>query len=388
MTDFNLLFIDDESEILDSYKTIFTKKDRSNIKDALDLFDDISLEDQTESSNDINYNILLASSGEDGVKIVQEMQEKGTPIHVAFVDMRMPPGMNGGETSKIIRSIDDNIEIVIVTAYSDLNLSKIVEKVGAPDKLLYLKKPFDNQEIKQIAHNLCTKYFNTEIKDHFLGNVSHELKTPLSSILGYSQLYLEEFRDFNEEATDYIETISKNASLLLNLIEDLLMSFHLKQRQNCIALQAVDLSPLLTSIGKMMLPLFREKMVALDLSVNNSSLSLADGQALSRAFINILSNALKFTPKGGKVTVSLSTINEFHQISIIDTGIGIHPDEIKNICQQFFRCEDIHHSTPGLGLGLFISDSIIKQHNGNIQFKSQLKKGTTVEINLPVTKES
>ncbi|MEW5725644.1 MAG: response regulator, partial [Thermodesulfobacteriota bacterium] len=104
------------------------------------------------------YELVSALQGEVGYHKVEEALDEGRPFALAFIDIRMPPGWDGLETAKKIRAIDPNLELVIVTAYSDRDRREIVEQVGPPEKLLYLKKPFDPDEIRQLAQSLTRKW--------------------------------------------------------------------------------------------------------------------------------------------------------------------------------------------------------------------------------------
>jgi len=104
------------------------------------------------------YELTSALQGEDGYRKVKAAVEQGTPYAVAFVDIRMPPGWDGMQTAKMIRKVDQQIELVLITAYSDRDREELVREIGVPDKLLYLKKPFDPEEIRQIALSLTRKW--------------------------------------------------------------------------------------------------------------------------------------------------------------------------------------------------------------------------------------
>lgn len=157
-----ILVIDDEEAILNTYGLIL-----SPVEDAVDkleqkaaaleaeLFDDP--DDKTEVEPD-SYELVFARQGEEGFKLAGKAKADKRPFAVAFIDVRMPPGWDGIQTAAEIRKTDPEIEIVIVTAYSDKDRREIVNKVGMPEKLLYLKKPFDAEEIRQLAMALTRKW--------------------------------------------------------------------------------------------------------------------------------------------------------------------------------------------------------------------------------------
>ncbi|MCG6550855.1 MAG: ATP-binding protein [Candidatus Magnetominusculus sp. LBB02] len=153
-----VIVIDDEEAILNDYKLILSPE-----KDPLTLLLEQELggtsggQPSDASAEDI-YDTYLTTSGEDGFNKIKEAQEQGTPFAVAFIDMKMPMGWDGLVTAKMIRGVDTHIEIVIVTAYSETRRGKIVETIGMPERLLYVKKPFDSDEIRQLAMNLTRKW--------------------------------------------------------------------------------------------------------------------------------------------------------------------------------------------------------------------------------------
>lgn len=360
----NILFIDDENDILESYKTIMTKKEEKNINSFFD--DDLDLDPEPTTDS---YNVLTALQGEEGLDLLEARLNTDNPVKVAFIDMRMPPGINGVETAKRIRELDERVEIVIVTAFSDISLNDIVQQIGSPDKLLYLKKPFDSQEISQFAHNLCIKYDMERIKDEFISNVSHELKTPLSSIIGFQQL-LEETIPPNSEASQFIYHLGYSAKMMRTLVEELLLTLEFKDK-------GVNISPVKTDIVSFVKeqyecfkPLFTEKnsidfQLEIDTLEPNISLQL-DQLRIAQCLNNLISNSLKFTDSGF-IKISLIENEDFIKLAVADSGCGISNEKIENVAS-------------GLGLGLSIIDRISKAHNFEFVTTSELKKGTTISL--------
>lgn len=154
-----ILLIDDQKEILDSLKKLLSGKDSlKNITNKVgDLVKDFFDEEEEKEEKEEIYEVHIAERGEKGYAMVKEANEKGEPYSVVAIDMRMP-GWDGMKTATEIRNIDKNIEMVIVTAYTDRKREEIVEAVGTPEKLLYLKKPFDREEILQVMLSLTMKW--------------------------------------------------------------------------------------------------------------------------------------------------------------------------------------------------------------------------------------
>lgn len=151
-----ILLIDDQEEILNSLKKLLAGEDNlSNINNKMkDLVNDFFKEESKEKET---YDVHTALDGETGYKLVRKALEEGEPYSVVTVDMRMP-GWDGLKTAQEIRKIDSNIEIIIITAYTDIKREELVNKIGKPEKLLYLKKPFEKEEILQVILSLTTKW--------------------------------------------------------------------------------------------------------------------------------------------------------------------------------------------------------------------------------------
>lgn len=152
-----IILIDDEESILKAYTLILSppEKDVKTVALEAALYGKSPERDRGQNQA---YQLTTALQGEEAYLKVKEAKENNDPFALAFLDIRMPPGWDGLRTARKIREIDKNIEIVIVTAYSDRNRNEIVEKVKTPEKLLYLKKPFDPEEIRQIALSLTRKW--------------------------------------------------------------------------------------------------------------------------------------------------------------------------------------------------------------------------------------
>ena len=185
-----ILVIDDQQEVLEDYRQILARE--LNIRDP-----ELSVLKQELFGKDAGsgrpaepaYEVVTARQGEEGFLLAQEARAEGRPFAVAFVDMRMPPGWNGMQTAQRIREVDPEVEIVIVTAYSDHDREKIVHAVGAPSKLLYLKKPFDVEEIRQLALALTEKW-NLARKEERQRELLKDLLIKISQVknLGLSDL--------------------------------------------------------------------------------------------------------------------------------------------------------------------------------------------------------
>lgn len=191
----NILVADDQPEIVDDYLRILTSETiRKNDLDALErvLFNDAKTESQSSYAQGINFNVITATQGEEAISLIKDAVKENRPFTVAFLDIRMPPGIDGVHTASEIRKVDPNIHIVFVTAYSDFSHGDILTLMDSTDKFLFLRKPFDADEIKQLALALSEKWN----LDRMVNQRTQELKlTRTISIRALAELA--ELRDFN-----------------------------------------------------------------------------------------------------------------------------------------------------------------------------------------------
>ncbi|MBU0730869.1 MAG: response regulator [Proteobacteria bacterium] len=153
----NILVIDDDTEIWQAYNSVLVSAgDEPSARG--EIAELLGVDDVRESSDLPDFRLSFASQGKDGYEMVRNALKEENPFAVAFIDIRMPPGWDGMKTAAAIRSIDPDIEFVIVTAYSDRTREEIVREVGSPDKLLFLRKPFDPEELTQLALALSSKW--------------------------------------------------------------------------------------------------------------------------------------------------------------------------------------------------------------------------------------
>jgi signal transduction histidine kinase len=377
------LFVDDDKEILKNYELMFRKEQELNTGKCLnDLFgnDDNIINDDSLKAE---YDVHTVDQGEKAILKVKEALLSNTPFKVAFVDMRMPPGIDGKETASQLRQLDPDLEIVIVTAYSDHDLDAIVNDIGQPDKLLYVKKPFDPAEIKQCALCLTTKWNEARIKDDFLANISHELKTPLASIIGFSDI-LVECTEATEEIIQYSSIIKNNGKMMKYLVEDLITMVRLGKSDITIFPSKVNINELLKEAISMFTPVASVKpnfQIETKLS-NEDIIAEIDRERFLQCFVNFISNAVKYTVEGHVEVYTKFDKNGKIEIGFNDTGIGIEEEYLEVIFEKFERLEKDHHAIPGLGLGLSICKKVIDLHEAQLVVESKKNVGSSFKIIL------
>ncbi|TDT68590.1 response regulator receiver domain-containing protein [Hypnocyclicus thermotrophus] len=193
-----ILLIDDQKEILESMKNLLSGQD--NLKIINNKLDDLLsdfFEEEKKEQEEEKYQVDIAEDGQTGYNMVKKALERDEPYSVVTIDMRMP-GWDGLRTAKEIRKIDENIEIVIITAYTDRNRKELVKKIGKPEKLLYLKKPFEREEILQIIMSLTIKWSlekKVQNQFHIIKDSNNKLEKIIESISNIEEKVISNFSD-------------------------------------------------------------------------------------------------------------------------------------------------------------------------------------------------
>ncbi|RUT01238.1 hypothetical protein DSM106972_067890 [Dulcicalothrix desertica PCC 7102] len=225
------------------------------------------------------------------------------------------------------------------------------------------------------------------VKDEFLAVLSHELRTPLNPILGWLRLLQTKKLD-SAKTTEALATIERNAKLQLRLVEDLLDISRIMRGKLSMTVAPTNLKSIIISATETVKLAAEAKQIQLVLHLNSIESVSGDAARLQQIVWNLLTNAIKFTPNGGKVTVTLRTIGNYAQIQIIDTGKGIKPDFLPYMF-EYFRQEDSSttRNFGGLGLGLAIVRQLVELHGGIIWAESPGEnQGATFTVKLPIVK--
>jgi PAS domain S-box-containing protein len=223
------------------------------------------------------------------------------------------------------------------------------------------------------------------MKDEFVALVSHELRTPLTSIRGYLELLLEDAESFEQTHTDWLSVIDRNSERLLCLVEDLLLKAQVNAGKVALTVKEVDIASIVEHSVETGAPVAAARGIALVSSAEPVPPVAADPVRLGQVIDNLISNALKFTPAGGRVEVRASERNGRARIEIADTGTGISPAEQERLFERFYRTAQAQtDAVPGVGLGLSIAKAIVEAHGGTISCESVEGAGTTFAIELPL----
>ncbi|HWA44839.1 MAG TPA: ATP-binding protein [Hypericibacter adhaerens] len=421
---YRVLVADDERSVLDAYRTVFGEIDALSSRDALsDLENELFSTQAPTTDLAPHFAPVLCRRGEEAIDTIMSARQDRIEFPVAFLDVRMPPGIDGIETAARIRRLDPSINIVMVTAYADTHPRKIAERVQPFDKLFYINKPFQATEIQQFALALTEKWkveqqlrkVNQDLvlrcreleamhanlqeareraeaasraKSIFLANMSHELRTPLNAVIGFADVMRKEtFGPIgNERYREYLDDISRSSEHLLEVINDLLDFSKIEAGKMEVKIEDVNLAELLFNATSMMRPQADKKGVTLQYVAPAEAITVrADSHRLRQVLLNLLSNAIKFTPAPGRVTLSANALESGDlSIAVADTGIGMSAADITAALEPFQQVDQgLARKYEGTGLGLPLSRRLSELQNANLALTSEVGKGTEAVLTFP-----
>ncbi len=231
---------------------------------------------------------------------------------------------------------------------------------------------------------------SNRIKDEFLATLSHELRTPLSSILGWAQLMKTKLLD-PAETDDAVDIIERNAQMQCKLIEDLLDVSRIVTGKMQLNLRPMSLVAVVQAAVNVILPSAQAKQVRIETSFDPQADRISgDADRLQQVLWNLLTNAVKFTPRGGCIEVSLEPADSQAVIGVRDHGEGIPAEFLPHVFDRFRQADSsTSRKHGGLGIGLAIVRHVVELHGGTVRAESAgLGLGTTIAVSLPMTTES
>jgi signal transduction histidine kinase len=223
-------------------------------------------------------------------------------------------------------------------------------------------------------------------KDEFIALVSHDLRTPLTSIIGYVELALEEdgAAPLDEERRRYLEVVARSSDRLLRLVDDLLLAARLQSGRFVLSLEDADLEAVAAEALDEMHGRAERKGVSLFLAADGPLRITCDRRRLLQLLDNLVGNAVKFTPSGGRVELRVERTLTGAALEILDTGVGIRPGEEERIFDRFYRSPTVvSEQIPGTGLGLFIARAIAERHGGTVVARRRDGGGSVFRLELP-----
>lgn len=242
------------------------------------------------------------------------------------------------------------------------------------------------QDLSQSKELVKLRQLDT-MKDNFISTVSHELRTPLTSMLASVSLIRQGFAGaISDQQNDLLSIVHRNAERLKAIINDLLDLSRLESGRTQLSFEKVNLDQMVRDCLSEIESLAAEKKIRIQASLQFGGVIELDPMKIQQVLINLVGNALKFTPEGGEVTVETRKSKESARIRVKDTGIGIPEDQLEKVFRRFYQVEDtLTRSKQGTGLGLPICKRIVELHGGKIRAESVMGQGSCFEFTLPIS---
>lgn len=355
-----ILIIDDEESILDGCRQALEKS---------------------------GYSVATSSDGASGIKMARDIKPE-----VAFVDLKMP-NCSGMDIIELLSRDMPDIVLIVITGYASIVSAVEAMKKGAYD---YLPKPFTPDQLRAVTRR-GIEHLNLKkeadglreekarMEKHFITFVSHEMRSPLVTIQQYIEsLKLIAADTLKSDAVEIISRCEKRLQSLQDLIEHWLDLSRIENGTFSEAKVPLDLTEAIVRSMDEMCPVCQKREIILEPDYKEKLPKiLGDQESLLRVFSNIIGNATKYTPPGGKILVKSDYDDYYVYVTIADTGQGIPQDKLPFIFEPFYRVRGKEERQKGSGLGLTFSKKILEAHDGRIEVASKVGEGTIFTMKFP-----
>jgi len=346
------------------------------------------------------FSVELAENGEEALKKIEKEN-----FDLVLTDMKMPK-MDGLQLITEIAKFKPETLMVLLTGHGSIDSALEAMKRGASD---YLSKPINLDELlvrlrkvlDERQRFISLKDYATELekanqelrkidemKSEFVSVASHELRTPLSAIKNAVQLMLQgRTGEINENQTKFLSMAERNINRLTSILNSLLDLSKIESGKIEMKFEELDLKSSIEFILSSLKPQTDGKSIQFKMEIPEKLPSVyGDREKVEQILTNLVGNAIKFTPEGGRIGVNCSVTDDSQpklMVEFWDTGIGIDPATLERIGTRFYRADQVR-SREGAGLGLSIVKAICDAHQGRLGIESQLGKGTCVSIAFPI----
>lgn len=330
-----------------------------------------------------SYNVFTAPGGREALQVLRDR-----PIDVVTLDLRMP-GMSGNEVMEHIKRLDPDIEIIVVTGYASLDSAIRGLRHRVFD---YVTKPFDVPQISDLVERAVEHRRATlrarDFRDRFLANLSHELRTPLNAIMGFNDMLTDQLSELlNQDQHDTFQRIHAHSQRLLTLIDTVTILNQVEAGDYQMLETPFDVDDVFRYIAGRFAGVAQEQEVDLQIDPRSPETALvADRDKLERLVAALVDNALKFTPAGGVVTLSVEPLADQSdvEIHVSDTGVGVPTEDIDELIElapsSVLPKPTVH---TGLGLGLRLASELSRLMRGELHVSRLEPGGSLFTVRLP-----
>jgi signal transduction histidine kinase len=346
----------------------------------------------TQTARDTAGNLWIYTSSrlQTGQTLVVAAPRPRVPVLNIFADEFFRPILQAGAIALLLslifafalsRWVADPLQQVVVAAHR--YPSEEMEPVSP-------RGPREVQDLTRAFNSMVGRvHASQKSQREFVANVSHELKTPLTSVQGFAQAILDDTASTPEARKQAAQIIYDESGRMHRMALDLLDLARLEAGTADLQMSDVDLKVLLQGIVDKFTPQAQKANVALRMDVSTDLPAVTgDGDRLAQVFTNLVDNALKFTPPNGTITLSARKVEREVEASVTDTGIGVNGEALPHLFDRFYQADPSRAGGEkhGAGLGLAIVKEIVEAHGGKIGVRSRVGQGTTFEIRLPLVK--
>ncbi len=387
-----------------------------------------SLQRELNEALDNTYIIETAEGGNDALELFDELEQDGHAVALTISDHIMPD-MKGDELLRRIHERSPGTLKIMLTGQADMQA--VTNALNSADLYRYIAKPWETTDLmltvkealrryaqdKQLAEqNIILRNMNSVLeqqvydrtaelevqkielehkntqleevnasKDTFFSIIAHDLKNPFTSLLGYAELILDNFEEYRpEEIKADVQHLQYSAKHLYALLDNLLTWARIQRGAMPYQPAPIDLSELIQNTVYVFAAKAKQKSIKLNITVKAPCMAYADYNMIDTVIRNLVSNALKFTPSGGTITIAAAPESQRQLVTVTDTGVGIQEQNLTRL----FRIDE-HYTKPGTqgeegtGLGLILCKELIEKNNGSLQVESTVGTGTTFSFTLP-----